>query len=221
MNQRSLRELVEVAEPAWPEVQRWIAEAARPLEVLPASEYATEVLEDLQVSLASALGAIAYYTGGLLIDDGWIRVLGSGGDARLSRSIREWNRGKPPGVCLVADDVVGGFFGVDTGGLGIGDGQAAYFAPDSLSWEALGMGYSAMLRWMLAGDIDLFYRDVRRSGWQEAARLVGGDRAWSFAPPLWTVEGQDLSRVSRRSVPIEEVWGLHIEWASQLRPRDK
>jgi hypothetical protein len=77
----------------------------------------------LQVSSRSPMGAIALETGGLLIDHGWIRVLG-GGSAELPRTIHEWNDLKPgqaarrvPGAILVADDVIGGLFAVNGGGL--------------------------------------------------------------------------------------------------------
>jgi hypothetical protein len=48
-------------------------------------------LVGLQVTSQSPLGAIALETGGLLVDHGWIRVLG-GGSPRLPRAIHEWNR---------------------------------------------------------------------------------------------------------------------------------
>lgn len=70
------------------------------------------------------MGAIVYETGGLLIDHGWLRILGSG-HARLPRSIASWNQGRtifgdvdPPGYLLVADDVVGGLFAINGGQLG-------------------------------------------------------------------------------------------------------
>jgi hypothetical protein len=39
------------------------------------------------------MGAIIYETGGLLVDNGWIRILGSG-HKKLDRNLPEWNKGK-------------------------------------------------------------------------------------------------------------------------------
>ena len=62
--------------------------------------------------------------GGILIENGWIRILGSG-SAKLNRSLPEWNLGKSymefgqtSPFLLVADDAIGGFFILNGGGLG-------------------------------------------------------------------------------------------------------
>lgn len=68
---KTLDELIDAQEPGWPAVQRWLAKARRPVEVLdvpPAR--AKGVLLALQVATRSPMGAIAFQTGGLL---GWQR----------------------------------------------------------------------------------------------------------------------------------------------------
>lgn len=67
------------------------------------------------------MGAITFFTGGILIDNGWIRILGSGND-KLNRIIASWNKGKTiskfgeqPKYLLVADDVVGGMYAINAG----------------------------------------------------------------------------------------------------------
>jgi hypothetical protein len=75
---RELRELVNQDEPAWPLVQKWISEATNPVEVLPTGPVRSEALLATQVTTRSPMGAIIYETGGLLVDHGWVRVLGSG-----------------------------------------------------------------------------------------------------------------------------------------------
>ena len=82
-----------------------------------------EALVAVQVTTRSPIGAIIYETGGLLIDHGWLRVLGSG-HPRLPRSLPGWNKGRTrmdrpdlPAYCLIADDVLGGFFALNGGDL--------------------------------------------------------------------------------------------------------
>jgi hypothetical protein len=59
--------------------------------VLPADpKKGEQALLAIQVTTRSPMGAIAYGSGGLLVDHGWIRVLG-GGHARLPRDIGSWN----------------------------------------------------------------------------------------------------------------------------------
>lgn len=64
---------------AWPEIAALAAQASGRVAVLPKTANAARAcLEGLQVTTRSPLGAIAHETGGLLIDSGWLRVLGSG-----------------------------------------------------------------------------------------------------------------------------------------------
>ena len=94
MSTRPLSELLAVDEPAWPLVQQWIAEATNLVDVLPCDSQAREKsLLDVQMTVRSPMGAIVYQSGGLLVDHGWIRILGSG-HPRLRRSLPAWNADK-------------------------------------------------------------------------------------------------------------------------------
>ena len=75
---KPLHELINHEESALPLVQSWAAGAKTACEVLPPSERCGDVLHRLQVTTRSPMGAVAHGTGGLLIDGGWLRVLGSG-----------------------------------------------------------------------------------------------------------------------------------------------
>ena len=114
---RPLGELIDSEDPALPLVRQWLAEAERPYELLSPSDAREGVLFDLQVTTRSPMGAIAYETGGVLVDHGWLRILGAG-NPKLPRNLAEWNRGRSSGYLLVADDVVGGFFAINGGRLG-------------------------------------------------------------------------------------------------------
>ena len=66
-------------EVAWAEISSAIAEAPYPVQLLPPdATRAQAALALLGITPRSWLGAVVANTGGLLIDHGWLRVLGSG-----------------------------------------------------------------------------------------------------------------------------------------------
>lgn len=141
---RSESELADVDEPAWPGLATLIDAAPLPVVVLPVPpDQARAVLYRLQVTARSALGALALNCGGLLIDHGWLRVLGGGGDglpdiAAVNDLADPARTHSPPPFLTVAFDVLGGRFAVDGGGLGVQPGQVCYWGPDTLEWSGLG-----------------------------------------------------------------------------------
>src|SRR5262245_31995312 len=120
---KSMRDLLS-DDPAWMFVREWIASASNQVEVLPARDPdRSRALEQMQVTTRSPMGAVVYETGGLLIDGGWLRMLGSG-HPRLPRTLPGWKRGRTwkeaqsaPPIVIVADDVVGGSFAINGGAI--------------------------------------------------------------------------------------------------------
>lgn len=213
-------------DPAWPLVRRWIDKASNRVEVLEAREpQRSKALEALQVTTRSPMGAIVYETGGLLIDGGWLRVLGSG-HPRLPRTLPDWNKDRtwqddaaPPPLLIVTDDVIGGSFAINGGGLPGPPGHVHYFAPDSLEWESLERGYADFLSWTLSGDLGSFYEGKRWPGWPEDVERLSGDRAFSVYPFLWA-KGPPVAERSRREVPMAELFELQLQMARQFSESD-
>ena len=209
-------------DPAWPLVRQWIAAASNRVEVLPVSQGdRARALEEIQVTIRSPMGAIVYETGGLLIDGGWLRVLGSG-HPRLPRTVSGWNRGRTwldgepaPPLLVVADDVIGGSFAINGGALDGPSGLVHHFAPDALQWESLEMGYSEFVQWTLRGDLEKFYEGHRWPEWPAEVSNLPGDEAFSIYPFLWA-QGPPIGERSRRAVPMAELWGLQLEIQRQL-----
>ncbi|MGX3065965.1 DUF2625 family protein [Ursidibacter arcticus] len=179
---KSLEELVD-KNPAWNIVKTWFDSANNHYEVLdPDVENAGKELVGMQLSTATPLGSMIFYTGGLLIDYGWLRILGSG-NSKLSRGFFEWNFGKTfeqsgerPFHLLIADDVVGGYFAINGGGLGDKVGLVHYFHPKKQKWESIGLNYSQFLGWALTADIASFYHDLRWDNWQKEIEKISGNQ---------------------------------------------
>ncbi len=208
---RTLKELINTKEPAWDLIQEWAKNAKNDYEILEKNkEYAEKELVDAQVTTHSTIGAVIYETGGILVDKGWLRILGSG-SPKLNRSLMEWNKnktyenlGEVPKYLLVADDIVGGYFAINSGGIGSEIGNIYYFAPDTLKWESLDCGYSDFLYWCFNGNLSLFYENVRWKNWDRDIQLVNGNQVYSFYPFLWTEEGKDIEKSEKKLIPIEE-----------------
>ncbi|UXI65876.1 DUF2625 domain-containing protein [Tahibacter amnicola] len=214
---RTLYELIDLHEPAFPLVRQWAASAVRSVEILPPSAQRDAALLKVQVTTRSPMGAIIHDTGGILVDGGWLRILGSG-HPRLTRTLPGWNVGRGEGFLLVADDAVGGFFAINGGALGGDPGGMYYFAPDSLAWEPLHVGYSEFLQWSFSEGLGAFYDWIRWQGWEDDVRTLQGDRSFSFYPFLFTAEGEG-GRGSRSDVDVAESWTLSLNFASQLGAR--
>ena len=174
---------------AWRE---WAATSQRRVEVLPPLRGAA-TMAALEVDAASTLGAIALETGGILVDDAWLRLLGGGSD-RLP-SLAEWAGlvGDPfvepvdRGLCVAAD-AVGGFFV-----LLAQTNRVHSFLPDTLEWQDTRLGYSQFVHWTMHGDLDAFYGDLRRR-----------DRV-----DLAADEALSIHERAGATRPLTELWALY------------
>jgi Protein of unknown function DUF2625 len=220
---RPITDLINTTDPGWPLVQEWVAAAKNKVEILPVdTTKAKAALYNTQVTTRSPMGAIVCATGGILVDDGWIRILGSGCD-RLTRNLPEWNKGKsfkeygePAPFYLIADDAVGGFFAINGGGLGKDPGKVYYLAPDTLEWEEMDWTYSDFLLFCFSGDLQKYYEDYRWKGWRAEVAAMSPDKTMNFFPPLFSKEGKDMKKASRKPVPVEEQYSYTLEMRRQL-----
>lgn len=220
---KSAEELIDKADPGWTTVQDWIKTAKNKVEVLPVdAANAKETLYKTQVTTRSTMGAVVFMTGGILIDDGWIRILGSG-NSKFNRTLPDWNKnksfkefGEKPSFLLIADDAIGGFYLLNGGGLGKDLGKVYYFSPDNLEYEPLDITYSEFLGFCFNNDLDKFYDGNRWDGWRKEVSKLKGDQVYNFYPFLWTAEGSDINKNTRKVIPIEEQYSLNLDLRKQL-----
>ncbi|MEW2703419.1 DUF2625 domain-containing protein [Streptomyces koyangensis] len=233
---REIDELVQVEEPAWPELRKMVADGSVPVQVLPADAgEGRRCLLQMQVTARSVLGALALHTGGLLVDDGWVRVFGGGPGAatglpslaQVNRFPAEFDPGWHPATGLVVGhDAVGGVFALNGGdpaaaGRPGAPGQMTYFAPDTLAWEAMELGHSGWVAWLLSGRLETFYDGLRWPGWRAEAAALDHSQGIAVYPFLWSEEAHaDLAATSRRPVPMREVLGVAAEAARQAGAGD-
>ncbi|GAA3443368.1 hypothetical protein Pve01_28470 [Planomonospora venezuelensis] len=172
---------------------------------------------------------MALHSGGLLVDHGWVRVLGGSSglpgmpDLLRASALPTIASAHPaPSRLIIAYDVLGGVFAIKGGVAPAGalpgkPGEVLYFAPDCLEWESLELSYENWLRWLLSGRLAGFYESFRWSGWQQETRTLALDQGVSFTPPLWSAEAQnDIDATDRHPVPLAELLGLHSEFSRRF-----
>ena len=217
MIKRPLSELINKQEPGWELVLDWIKEAKNKVQVLPKTQArADSALLAAQVTTRSPMGAIVYETGGILVDNGWLRILGSGCLA-MDRDLISWNKDKQQGFLLVADDVMGGFYALNGGAFDSESlGKIFYFAPDNLRWEATNKTYSDFLIFCFSGDLASYYKNLRWKGWEREINALNRNQGIMCIPFLFTKEGKNVAKNMRKAVPIAELWGINQDIQHQL-----
>ncbi len=208
----SLESLIDRVDPAWPLVERWLSTGVSDVVLVERDpKSADEALLHVQASTKTMLGALAYECGGLVID-ARVRVLG-GGTPEVKSSLKSWN-GRPTdvmpidrGMVRVGFDAFGGVFALDGGAFGKADGSVHYFAPDSLTWEALGLGHSAWLHWLITepAAVSAFYDVFTWPDWRLDLSRLTFDQGLMLTPPPWSPEHKSLVPVTRRPAPAHEV----------------
>lgn len=211
---KSWRELLS-DEDAISMIREWVSASPLEVAVIPAeTDDGCRTLEALQVTTRSPLGAMALHTGGILVDHGWLRVLGAG-SARLPRALDRWNTVDGVPRCdkgiLIADDVLGGFFAWFREPRTV-----HYLAPDTLEWEDSELGYTDWLRWCFTDGLLQYYADYRWDGWAADVTPIGGAAGILVYPPLFA-KGPPIKERYRGAVPVAELWSLGLDFAKQLR----
>jgi hypothetical protein len=215
-----MAELLTTDDPAWPVIREAIASSVHPVVVLPAGRPQREnTLLRLQVTARSGIGALALETGGMLVDHGWLRVLG-GGDPPLNLAIAnglEVAPAEPPALLVVAFDVLGGRYAINGGGLPGAAGEVCYYAPDELAWWPMEMGHLDFVRWSCTDRFGVFNEHLRWDGWEREVAALDLDQGIAVYPFPFTEEGQDLATVSRQPAAIAELLTIWEHLAQQLK----
>lgn len=206
---KQLDELINNDEPGIELVRNWIDEGGHQVEILTPSDKAGEILKSLQISTRSPMGAIAYETGGILVENGWLRIRGSGNE-KLPRILSLENQ-----FIIIADDAVGGFFALNGGGLGDDFGQVYYASPDTTYWEDLDVSYSEFISWTFTTSFMDFYKGIQRHTWKKDLLNLPPDKCFCFYPFLWSKEGS-VETAHMEMVSVEETYNLRLKFINEI-----
>ncbi len=176
-------------------------------------------LSNLGINKDSALGGIILNTAGVCVDN-WIRIIGQsndehGGICKYNRLGKDIECDFVKGMLIVAQDVVGGLFAVNVSKFSEDINNIWYFAPDTLEWESLDMDYAEFIEWVVDGNVDEFYVNMRWNTWKEDCKDIHFEQAYLIYPFLWAKEC-DLSTATKRIVPFEEMKAINLEYAKKF-----
>jgi hypothetical protein len=202
----------------WAEIDALVAGAAVQAELLPA-----EAVPPIGVLPDPWLARMASAAGGILVDHGWLRMLGAG-HPRIGDGLVGWNArlgGQPldPPLSdglIVAYDAVGGFFSIFPDQAEPARSGVVYRSSEDEDWQALGLDYSTFLRWTLSGRLAQFSAASRWPGWEREVGEIPADQALMIYPPLG-FEGPAIELRNRATVSARELW-THIHSLSNLQP---
>lgn len=214
---KPIEELI-IEDSAWPIIQEWIDEAQVDVKVLENTKSDGEAaLLRMQITNRSTMGAIALGCGGIVVDSGWLHILGSGHPAMYG-SLTD-NRQLPllEEGYVIAYDAVGGLFAMNTGQFDAHSHNIYYFAPDTLEWEDTEKGYTDFMNWVFHGDLNLYYETFRWYNWQEDVKQLAPNQGISIFPYLWTKEGKDIENTHKQAIELKEIWGLQHEFRGALK----
>lgn len=199
----------------WRRIQKWNEMSKNQVRMFaPDTARARFSLNQSNIDPNSTLAAFVYHCGGMVVDSGWLRILGSG-CPEFKRGLSDWNNGKKPQAndseqyLLVADDVIGGFFALAvSANVRLENAIVNYKGPHDLRWTPTGMRYSDFLRFCFFGQIREFYSDFRWKGWSSEIQSVNEQQVISCYPLLWTREGKEI-KANRKVMPIQRLWDLY------------
>jgi Protein of unknown function DUF2625 len=201
--------------PGWDDVMSIIGSSINEYKILPVedSAKAVENLYDLQISTRQHLGAIIYKTGGIVVDHGWIRIFGSG-SVLLNRNIVDYSidKGltpgidKPKGMAIIADDVLGGFYAINYGDLGVDINSVYYFGADGLSYERMNMTYREFLVFCFNTKLDNWYDGYRWNNWQKEIPETNYNQSLDAKPRLYDPKFTDLETMPKNWMPVLQLY---------------
>jgi hypothetical protein len=202
---------------AWINIDGWINNPHNKVEVLPSDTgRAKSCIFNININPTSSLAAMIWRTGGVLVDNGWVRILGAG-STKLDRSVFDWNKEKSQlkkdsiNYLIIADDVVGGVFALRiTNGINIEEASVYYFGANNLMWYPLNINYRKFIQFCFLGNLDRFYADFRWAEWQEEIKSINTMQTISCYPLLWTKEGKDIS-LNRKIVSVQDCWNNYAK----------
>lgn len=60
---------------------------------------------------------------------------------------------------------------------------------------------------------------MRWKNWRNEVSKLDGNKVFTFYPYLWTEEGKDIKKTTRKIIDVEEQYNFNIEASQQLKSK--
>ena len=74
----------------------------------------------------------------------------------------------------------------------------------------------SFLNFCFNNNLEEFYKGYRWKTWKEDVAKLNCDEVFNFVPYLWTKEGKDIEKSSKKDIEIEEQYNLNLDFRKQL-----
>ena len=144
--------------------------------------------------------------------NGYLKILGNDSENGFSYCNELFSKCYNSNHCLIAYDILGGLFAINIEKLN----SIEYFAPDTLEWENLEIGYKEFLYWVTTNQLDLFYQELIVSDLFKLDLSLETNEVVLTYPFIWSMEYTPSGAV-RKIVPFKELLEMNADFYRQLR----
>lgn len=199
-----------VKDTIWEEICKTIRNSQNEIKICPI-EHSNSI--DFHKIRDPYLSSIINNSSGIRINK-WIHLLGH--DSNGTKGFDFFNNTfSNLGVIIIAYDLIGGLFAINTEMLRTGKNHILYFAPDKLEWEDLEFDYLNFLNWCFNGDISVFYDFMKCDEIINLVSNISENEMILIYPFLWSKEF-NLTTSLKKIVPCEELIKLNFDFCEKI-----
>lgn len=202
----------------WEKIVYILNESDNKIKIDKLDEYNACILNKMGIDEYSALGQVVANTYGITVN-GYIRILGSGNGV-TSYNIMDYNieleKYFDSGKLIVANDIFGGLFAINTENQNYNSGDIWYFAPDTLEWENLEITYIELLEFVSSDDINLFYENFKWNQFEKYIQEINYNQGILIYPFLWSKEC-NIEKADKKIVPFSELTLINIDYKNKFK----
>lgn len=146
-----------------------------------------------------------------IIVNGYLKILGNDSENGFSYCNELFSKCYNSNRCLIAYDILGGLFTINIEKLN----SIEYFAPDTLEWENLGIGYKEFLYWVMTNQLDTFYQELIVPDLLTLDLSLEKNEVVLTYPFIWSMEYTSSGAV-RKIVPFKELLEMNANFCRQF-----
>lgn len=201
----------------WNDVFEMLFKSPNNIQVEKLIKHDNNILKKLEINENSVLGQIIANTSGVIVDN-YIRVFANGNEINFhniytyNKELEKYFGNK---ILIVADDIWGGLYAINNGGFSGEQGKIWYFAPDTLEWDNLELGYPEFIAWISSNNLNEFYNSYKWVGFQNDIAEIKYNQGILIYPFLWSSEC-NIDDAEKKVVSFNELISLNLDYKKKF-----